>query len=65
MLYAEGARHPRMMTVSLHSRVSGQPARFEAVQRLLDFAAQHDGIWFASRGEIARHWINVHPAERT
>lgn len=28
VLYAEGANHPRMMTVSLHSRVSGQPARF-------------------------------------
>ena len=25
VLYAEGARHPRMMTVSLHSRISGRP----------------------------------------
>jgi allantoinase len=65
VLHAEGARHPRMMTVSLHSRISGQPARFEALTRFLDLAAQLDGIWFASRGEIARHWVNVHPAERT
>ncbi len=64
VLYAEGARHPRMMTVSLHSRISGQPARFEALVRFLDFAAQHDGIWFASRTDIARHWIGTHPAER-
>jgi peptidoglycan/xylan/chitin deacetylase (PgdA/CDA1 family) len=64
VLYAEGARHPRMMTVSLHSRISGQPARFEAVSRFLDFAAQHDGIWFAGRSAIARHWIATHPAER-
>jgi allantoinase len=64
VLYAEGARSPRMMTVSLHSRVSGQPARFEAVTRFLDFAAQHRGIWFASRTDIARHWIETHPAER-
>ena len=63
VLYAEGARHPRMMTVSLHSRISGQPARFEAVKRFLDFAAQHQGIWFAGRSEIARHWIETHPAE--
>jgi peptidoglycan/xylan/chitin deacetylase (PgdA/CDA1 family) len=65
VLYAEGARHPRMMTVSLHSRISGQPARFEAVTRFLDFAAKHEGIWFAGRSEIARHWIETHPAERS
>jgi peptidoglycan/xylan/chitin deacetylase (PgdA/CDA1 family) len=64
VLHAEGARHPRMMTVSLHSRISGQPARFEAVMRFLDFAAQHEGIWFASRSDVARHWIDTHPAEQ-
>jgi hypothetical protein len=53
-----------MMTVSLHSRVSGQPARFEAVRRFLDLAAGLDGIWFAGRSEIARHWIAIHPAEQ-
>jgi peptidoglycan/xylan/chitin deacetylase (PgdA/CDA1 family) len=64
VLHAEGARHPRMMTVSLHSRISGQPARFEAVERFLDFAAKHEGIWFAGRSDIARHWIKHHPAEQ-
>ena len=63
VLYAEGAHSPRMMTVSLHSRISGQPARFEAIARFLDFASQHDGIWFASRSDIARHWMAVHPAK--
>jgi allantoinase len=63
VLYAEGARHPRMMTVSLHSRISGQPSRFEAMTRFLDLAAQHDGIWFAGRSEIARHWIKSYPPE--
>ena len=64
VLYAEGARHPRMMTVSLHSRISGQPARFEAVTRFLDLAAQHDGVWLAGRSDVARHWIETHPAGR-
>lgn len=64
VLYAEGAQHPRMMTISLHSRISGQPARFEAIARFLDFAAEHDGLWFAGRSEIARHWIETHPPER-
>jgi allantoinase len=63
VLYAEGADHPRMMTVSLHSRISGQPARFEAIEQFLDYVSTHDGIWLAGRSEIARHWIKTHPAE--
>jgi peptidoglycan/xylan/chitin deacetylase (PgdA/CDA1 family) len=63
VLYAEGEDNPRMMTVSLHSRISGQPARFEAVTRFLDFVASYQGVWFASRTDVARHWIDIHPAE--
>jgi peptidoglycan/xylan/chitin deacetylase (PgdA/CDA1 family) len=59
-LYAESARRPRLMTVSLHSRVSGQPSRFEAVARFLDLVAKYDDVWIAGRSEIARHWIAVH-----
>jgi peptidoglycan/xylan/chitin deacetylase (PgdA/CDA1 family) len=60
-LHAEGTRHPRMMTVSLHNRVSGQPARFEAVSRFLDLVGKHGDVWLAGRSEIARHWIATHP----
>ncbi len=63
VMYAEGATQPRMMTVSLHSRISGQPARFDAIARFLDLVGQYDGIWRASRSDIARHWIGTHPAE--
>jgi allantoinase len=62
-LYAESARRPRMMTVSLHNRVSGQPARFEAIARFLDLVDKHDGVWIAGRSAIARHWMATHPAE--
>ena len=62
-LYAESMRRPRMMTVSLHSRVSGQPARFEAAVRFLDLVAKHDHVWIAGRSEVARHWIANHPVK--
>jgi peptidoglycan/xylan/chitin deacetylase (PgdA/CDA1 family) len=62
-LYSESARHPRMMTVSLHNRVSGQPARFEGVARFLDLVGKHDDVWLAARSDVARHWIAEHPAE--
>lgn len=61
VLYRESETAPRMMTISLHNRISGQPSRFEAIERFLDFAASHDGVWFAGRSEIARHWIATHP----
>jgi allantoinase len=59
-LYAESVRRPRMLTISLHNRVSGQPARFEAVVRFLDLIGRHSDVWMAARSEIARHWIALH-----
>ncbi len=62
VLYAEGASRPKLMTVSLHCRVTGQPARFEALPRFLDFVAAHDRVWMARRSDVARHWMTHHPA---
>lgn len=59
-LYAESTRRPRMMTVSLHNRVSGQPSRFEAIARFLDLVAKHADVWIAGRSDVARHWIAAH-----
>lgn len=61
-LYAEGTRTPKMMTVGLHCRLSGRPARAEAVARFLDYAIAHDDVWICKREEIARHWMAYHPA---
>jgi peptidoglycan/xylan/chitin deacetylase (PgdA/CDA1 family) len=62
VLYAEGKSRPKMMTVSLHCRVSGQPARFEGIAQFIGYVLKHDGVWIAGRSEIARHWIATHPA---
>ena len=63
VLHAEGARTPRLMTVSLHARVSGQPSRFEGIARFLDFVAGQEGVWIAGRSEVAQHWTAQHPPE--
>ncbi len=55
-LYAEGERYPRMMSVPLHDRVSGRPARITAVERFIKHAKSHPGVWFATREEIAKWW---------
>jgi peptidoglycan/xylan/chitin deacetylase (PgdA/CDA1 family) len=64
VLHKESARRPRLMTVSLHNRISGQPSRFEGIARFLDEVLRHQDVWLASRGDVARHWIKTHPAAR-
>ena len=60
ILYAEGARSPRMMSVGLHCRLAGRPGRIAALARFLDYAREHDKVWFCRRIDIARHWHEKH-----
>jgi putative urate catabolism protein len=52
----------RMMSVGLHGRVAGRPARARALARFLDYVDASPGAWVARRVDIARHWTEVHPA---
>lgn len=61
VLYREGARHPKMMSVGLHMRMVGHPARAAGLERFLDHVRRHDGVWITRRLDIARHWIATHP----
>ena len=61
MLYAEGATTPKMMSVGLHCRVVGKPARSAALAHFLDYVMSHEEIWVAKRIDIARHWLATHP----
>jgi allantoinase len=61
MLYAEGARHPKMMSVGLHMRLIGHPARAAGLARLLDYMMTKQDVWITRRIDIARHWIATHP----
>jgi OHCU decarboxylase len=61
VLYAEGATAPKMLSIGLHCRLVGRPARAAALARFVDYALGHDKVWFATRLDIARHWIRKHP----
>jgi len=61
VLYAEGATAPKMMSVGLHCRLAGRPARAAAVARFLDYALGHENVWIARRQDIAGHWHREHP----
>ncbi|WP_439508171.1 allantoinase PuuE [Yoonia sp.] len=65
MLYAEGQTgHAKMMSIGLHCRIIGRPGRAMALKRALDYFRQHDGVWFATRAQIADHWMKHHPPKR-
>jgi peptidoglycan/xylan/chitin deacetylase (PgdA/CDA1 family) len=61
VLYAEGAEHPKMLSVGLHCRLVGRPGRMAGLQRFLDHVQRHDRVWIARRIDIARHWRERFP----
>jgi peptidoglycan/xylan/chitin deacetylase (PgdA/CDA1 family) len=62
-LYREGAAgHPKMMSLGLHLRIIGRPARFWALEALIDHMRGHEGVWFATRKNIRDHFATQHPA---
>lgn len=64
-LYAEGQDgRAKMFSIGLHCRLIGRPGKMAGLKRFLDYATGHDGVWFATRGDIARHWAATHPHVR-
>ena len=61
MLYEEGAYAPKMMSIGLHQRLIGHPARAMGLKRLLDYIGGFEDIWVCNRLDIAKHWIKTHP----
>jgi chitin deacetylase len=58
VLHEEGGR---MMSVGLHCRLVGRPAKAAGLKQFLRHAEQKGGAWFATRGEVAAHWAAHHP----
>ncbi|WP_338338827.1 allantoinase PuuE [Xanthomonas euvesicatoria] len=58
-LRSEGGR---MLSIGLHGRIVGKPARAAALARFVDHALASGDAWIARRIDIARHWLQVHPA---
>ena len=62
MLHKEGeSGAPKMMSIGLHCRLAGRPGRAMALKRALEYFMEHDGVWFATREQIADHWAKQHP----
>jgi allantoinase len=61
LMYEEGADAPKIMSVALHDRLIGRPARALGLIKFLDYARQRDRVWFCTGRDIAEHWRKEHP----
>jgi allantoinase len=61
LLYEEGAERPKIMSVALHDRLIGRPAKAVGLIKFLDHVREHDRVWLCTGRDIAEHWRRVHP----
>jgi len=65
VLYEEGeAGEPKMMTIGLHCRIIGRPGRFKALKDFVEYIAQKEGVWVATRTEIAEAFREQFPYKK-
>lgn len=53
-LYAEGTTKRRMMSISLHDRIGGQPAIVKILDEFLSYAKSKSGVVFMRKDDIAK-----------
>jgi peptidoglycan/xylan/chitin deacetylase (PgdA/CDA1 family) len=50
-----------MMSIGLHLRIIGRPARMAALDRVLRHITSSGVAWIAPRVQIAKHWLATFP----
>jgi peptidoglycan/xylan/chitin deacetylase (PgdA/CDA1 family) len=58
----DGDDVPRMMSVGLHPRITGNPARADALARFIEYGQSLGDVWFARRIDIASRFVEQEPA---
>ncbi|MEC8228267.1 MAG: allantoinase PuuE [Pseudomonadota bacterium] len=61
VLYEEGQDAPKMLSIGLHNRIIGRPARFAALKRFVEYVQGHEQVWCCTREQIAQHWAEHFP----
>jgi len=59
VLREEAKSSSKMMSVGLHTRVTGRPGRIVALRKFLEYVRTFDDVWIATREEIARYWVET------
>jgi peptidoglycan/xylan/chitin deacetylase (PgdA/CDA1 family) len=53
-LYAEGATKRRMMSISFHDRIGGQPAMVNAMEQFIQYTKTKTGVVYMRKDDIAK-----------
>lgn len=53
---AERSGSGRMLAISLHPWLMGQPHRIRYLEEVLDYVMSRPGVWSASASDIVNHW---------
>jgi allantoinase len=62
VLRREGrAGSPKLLSIGLHDRLIGRPARCVGLIKLLDYMRGFDDVWFCTGADIAHHWRSKFP----
>ena len=56
VLYEEGETAPKMLSIGLHCRLIGRPARLMALKRFIEYVTSKEQVWVCTREDIAKHW---------
>ena len=57
VLYEESEETSKIMNIGLHPHVSGRAYRIRAIREFLEAAKELDGIWWATRSQIAEEYL--------
>jgi peptidoglycan/xylan/chitin deacetylase (PgdA/CDA1 family) len=61
LMYEEGvAGAPKLLSIGLHDRLIGRPARAVGLIRLLEYMRARERVWFCRGIDVAQHWIARH-----
>jgi putative urate catabolism protein len=63
VLYREGATSPKLLSIGLHDRLIGRPARIGGLIHFLEHIRNHEGVWVCRGIDIARHWRQSFPPD--
>ncbi|MDO6710591.1 allantoinase PuuE [Aliiglaciecola sp. 2_MG-2023] len=64
-LYLEGEHSPKMLSIGLHCRIIGRPARIAALRRFIEYVQSFEDVWMCTREQIAQHWLTHFPVEQS
>jgi allantoinase len=61
-LYQEGTNgSPKLLSIGLHDRLIGRPARCAGLIKLLDYMRSFNDVWFCTGSDVAYHWRRKFP----